>query len=167
MARAALAVVYAHERDDEIAALRARVVELERSREDLCWWDRVRQVEEDCQYTNNDEYALDRVFDLLIWPIEDQRWGIREGVVTVDVDDSDDEAGEVPAGVALQPGRLAFRRRGGDRHHFESNLMSSLACALQFHAIQTIEWHIRRVESVLRLPRGSCVRLPADAEFRD
>ena len=167
MERAAPSVVFSQGRDDELAALRARVAELERSREDLCWWDRVRQVEEFCQYTNDHEYALDRIFDLLTWPIEEQRWGIREGVVTVDVGDSDDEAGEVPAGVALQPRRLRFSRRGGDRHHFERNLMDSLACALRFHAIQTIEWHSRRVESVLRLPRGSCVRLPADAEFRE
>ena len=85
----------------------------------------------------------------------------------MDVGDSDDEAGDVPAGVSLQPGHLIFSRRGGDKHHFERNLMSSLACALQYHAIQTIEWHIRRVETTLRLPRGSCVRLPADAGFRD
>ena len=36
MARAALSVVYSHGRDDEMSALRARVAELERSREDLC-----------------------------------------------------------------------------------------------------------------------------------
>ena len=127
----------------------------------------MRQVEDLGQHTNDDEYALDLVFDLLIWPIHQQRWGMREGVVAVDVDDSDDEGGGVPAGLALQPGRLRFKRRGGDRLHFERGLMDSLACALRFHAIQTIEWHIRRVETTLRLPPGSSVRLSADAEFRD
>ena len=142
MACAALSVVYAHERDDEIAALRARIA---KQREELCWWDRVRQVEDLCPRTNNHEYALDLVFDLLIWPIHQQCWGMREGVVTVDVGDSDDEAGDGPAGVVLQPGRLRFSRRGGDVHHFERSLMDSLACALRLHAIQTIEWHIRGV----------------------
>jgi hypothetical protein len=45
MARAALSVVYAHERDEEVAALRARVAQLERSIEDICWFDRMRQCQ--------------------------------------------------------------------------------------------------------------------------
>ena len=48
MARAALSVVFSQGRDDELAALRARVAELERSREDLCWLDRVQQVKDVC-----------------------------------------------------------------------------------------------------------------------
>ena len=53
MARAALSVVFSHGRDDEIAALRARVAHLERNREDLCWLDRVQQVEHVCDMSTS------------------------------------------------------------------------------------------------------------------
>ena len=44
MARAALSIVFSQGRDDELTGLRARVAELERSLEYICWFDRMRHV---------------------------------------------------------------------------------------------------------------------------
>ena len=68
MARAALAVVYAHDRDDEVAALRQRVLELERSRDDLIWMDRLEQAIADCDGSNNRAFILDKVYEILVHP---------------------------------------------------------------------------------------------------
>ena len=80
MARAALSVVYTDETDEEVAFLRARVAQLERSMEDICWLDRLRQ----CQCHGELQtraFVLTKVSEFLIWTIEQQRWGLRERVV--------------------------------------------------------------------------------------
>ena len=152
MARAALSVVFSQGRDDELAALRARVAELERSREDLCWLDRVQQVKDVCEHITNHESILDHVYELLVWPIEQQRWGIREYVVAMD-------------DIGYDPGRLSFNR---DEHDFGYDLERTVIelLAESVHAVQSIEHYMRAVEYELSLPGGSLVRLPADADFR-
>ena len=148
MTHAALSVVFAR---DDAATLRARVSHLERSREDLCWLDRVQQVEHVCEYLTSRESILDHVYELLVWPIEQQRWGRREYVVA--------------DGLGYDPGRLSFNR---DEHDFgydlERTIMELLAESVL--AVQSIEHYMRAVEYELGLPHGSLVRLPADAEFR-
>ena len=153
MARAALSVVYSQGRDDELAALRARVAELERSREDLCWFDRLQQVKFECDYVTSYECVMDHVYDLLVWPIEQQRWGLREYVVA--------------DGVGYAPGRLSFNRDEHDvGYDLEHTVMVLLADAVQNDGLESIEYYMREAEEDLGLPRGSLVRLPADAEFR-
>ena len=153
MARAALSVVYSHGRDDEMSALRARVAELERSRDELCWFDRLQQVKFECDHVTSYECVLDHVYDLLIWPIEQQRWGLREYVFA--------------DGLGYDPGRLSFNR---DEHDFgydlEHTVMVLLADAVQNDGLESIECYMREAEEDLCLPRGSLARLPADAEFR-
>ena len=153
MARAALSVVYSHGRDDEMSALHARVAELERSREDLCWFDRLQQVKFECDHVTSYDCVMDHVYDLLVWPIEQQRWGLREYVFA--------------DGVGYAPGRLSFNR---DEHDFgydlERTVIVLLTDAVQNDELESIEYYMREAEEDLGLPRGSLVRLPADAEFR-
>ena len=152
MARAALSVVFSQGRDDELAALRARVAELERSREDLCWQDRVQRVKDVCEHITNRESILDHVYELLAWPIQQQHWGIREDVVAMD-------------GIGYESGRLNFNR---DEHDFgyalERTVMEVLAGAAMDESTQSIERYMRDVEAELSLPPGSLLRLPADAD---
>ena len=153
MARAALSVVYSQGRDDELAALRARVAELERFREDLCWLDRLQQCKFECDYATSYESILDMVYDLLAWPIEKQRWGLREYVFA--------------DGLVYAPGRLSFNRDEHDvGYDLERTVMVLLADAVQNDGLESIEYYMREAEEDLGLPRGSLVRLPADAEFR-
>ena len=117
----------------------------------LCWLGRVQQVEHVCKYLTSRESILDHVYELLVWPIEQQRWGLREYVVA--------------DGLGYDPGRLSFNR---DEHDFgydlERTIMELLAESVL--AVQSIEHYMRAVEYELSLPHGSLVRLPADAEFR-
>ena len=153
MARAALSVVFSQGRDDEMSALRARVAELENSREDLCWFDRMQQVQFECDAATSYESILDKVYDLLVWPIGKQRWGLREYVFA--------------DGLGYALGRLSFNR---DEHDFgydlERTVMVLLADAVQNYELEPIEYYMREAEEDLGLPRGSLARLPADAEFR-
>ena len=153
MARAALSVVYSQGRDDEMSALRARVAELERSREELCWFDRLQQVKFECDHVTSYECVLDYVYDLLVWPIEQQRWGLREYVFA--------------DGVGYAPGRLSFNRDEHDvGYDLERTVTVLLADAIQNDELEHIEYYMREAEEDLGLPRGSLVRLSADAEFR-
>ena len=135
MARAALSVVYAHERDDELAALHARVAELERSIEYICWFDRMRQAVCECEGSNNYEFMLNKVCELLTWPIEQQRWGVREGVA--------------PGLVA--PGLLNFHRE----YALERTVMELLVDAVRTNDLRPVEYSMRPAEDALSLPRGS------------
>ena len=144
MARAALSVVFSQGRDDEVTALRARVAELERSIEYICWFDRMRQAVSECEGSNSYVFMLNKVCELLAWPIEQQHWGVREGVV----------------GVA--PGLLNFHHE----YALEHTVMELLVDAVQDDNLRPVEYYMRRVEEDLSLPRGSLARLPADAEFR-
>ena len=146
MARAALSVVFSQGRDDELAALRARVAELERSMECICWFDRMRQAVCECEGSNNYEFMLNKVCELFTWPIEQQRWGVREGVA--------------PGLVA--PGLVNFHRE----YAFERTVMALLVDAVENDEVRPVECYMRQVEQELSLPRGSLARLPADAEFR-
>ena len=143
MARAALSIVFSQGRDDELAGLRARVAELERSLEYICWFDRMRQAVSECEGSNNYEFVLDKVRELFTWPIEQQHWGVREG-----------------AGVA--PGLLNFH----DGDALERTVMALIVIAVENDEMRPVEYFMRQVEESLSLPRGSLVRLPADAEFR-
>ena len=143
MARAALSIVFSQGRDDELAALRARVAELERSLEHICWFDRMRQAVSECEGSNNYEFVLNKVCELFTWPIEQQRWGVREG-------------------LAVAPGLLNFH----DGDALERTVMTLLVAAVVNDEVRPIEYYMRQVEQELSFPRGSLVRLPADAEFR-
>ena len=143
MARAALSIVFSQGRDDELAALRARVAELERSLEHICWFDRMRQAVSECEGSNNYEFVLNKVCELFTWPIEQQRWGVREG-------------------VAAAPGLLNFHRG----YAVERTVMALIVIAVENDEMRPVEYFMRQVEESLSLPRGSLVRLPADAEFR-
>jgi hypothetical protein len=148
MARPALSVVYAHERDDEVAALRARVAQLERSMEDICWFDRLRQCQQECELQTR-AFVLTKVSEFLIWTIEQQRWGVRERVVS--------PLGEVA------PGLLNFDYE----YELENALVSLLADAVQDDDdLRPIEYFMHELEDDLSLPRGSFARLPAGAVFR-
>ena len=154
MARAALPVVVSQDRDDELAALHARVAELERSREDLCWQDRAQQVEHVCEHIANRESILDHVYELLAWPMQQQRWGIREDVVAMD-------------GIGYESGRLSFNRYEHDfGYDLERTVMEVLADAVMNESLQSVKRYMRDVEAELSLPPGSLERLPADADFR-
>ena len=144
MARAALSIVFSQGRDDELAALRARVAELERSLESICWFDRMRQAVCECEGSNNYEFVLDKVRELFTWPIEQQHWGVREGV------------------TGVTPGLLNFHDGGA----LERTVMTLLVAAVENDEVRPVEYYMRQVEEELSLPRGSLVRLPADAEFR-
>ena len=70
-------------------------------------------------------------------------------------------------GIGSESGRLSFNR---DEHDFgydlERTVMVLLADAVQNYELESIEYYMRKAEEDLGLPRGSLVRLPADAEFR-
>ena len=148
MARAALSVVYAHERDEEVAALRARVARLERSIEDICWFDRMRHCQHECEDCNNYDYIFDKVSELLVWPIEQQCWGVRKSVFSAYQEEA--------------PGLLNFH----SAYDVEHTLLVMLAYAMQDAELRPIEYYMREVEYDLVLPRGSLARLPADSELR-
>ena len=153
MARAALSVVFSQGRDDELAALRARVAELERSREELCWLDRVQQVKDVCEHITNHESILDHVYELLAWPIQQQRWGLREEVVSMD-------------GIEYVSGCLIFNRYEHDSaDKLEFTVMDVFADAVMSNPPQSIDRYMRDVEAELSLPPGSLVRLPADEDL--
>ena len=153
MARAALSVVFSQGRDDELAALRARVAELERSREELCWLDRVQQVKDVCEHITNHQSILDHVYELLAWPIQQQRWGMREEVVSMD-------------GIGYESGCLIFNRYEHDSgDDLERTVMEVLADAVMNKSPQSIKRYMRDVEAELSLPPRSLVRLPADEDL--
>ena len=148
MARAALSVVFAHERDEEVPALPARVAQLERSMEDICWLERLRQCQCQCELQTR-AFVLTKVSEFLIWTIEQQRWGLRERVVS-------------PCGEEA-PGLLNFDYE----YELENILVSLLADAVQDDDdAHPIEYFMHELEDDLSLPRGSFARLPAGAVFR-
>ena len=153
MARAALAVVYAHDRDDEVSALRRRVIELARPLEDLLWVDRLEQAIAECEDSNNYSFILNKVHELLVYPIEKQRWGLREGVL---------DEGDIPHAHGL----LIFNR---DDHELliERTLLEHLVDAVENGERLALSAFLRQVEAELTLPQGSLVRLPASAPYRE
>ena len=152
MARAALAVVYARDRDEEVAALRQRVLELERSRDELIWMDRLEQAIADCDGSNNLEYILEKVYDLLVYPIEQQRWGMRPGVTA--------------GGIPQEYGLFLFSRHEHGVRRVEYTLMQELLVAVEDGTRLPLSAVMRRVEARVALPSDSLVRLPASAPYR-
>ena len=148
MARAALSVVYAHERDEGVAALRARVAQLERSIGDICWFDRMRQCQQECEDTDDYDFILGKVSELLVWPIQQQRWGLREGVSSI-------YQQEEPGLLNLHSG-----------YDLEYTVLELLADAVRDDDLHPIEYYMREAEEELGIPEGVLARLPAGAVFR-
>ena len=144
MARAALSVVFFQERDEEIAALRARMVEMQRRHEedlfDVRWLERLELARVMCRNElNHDTDDVDpgetMVMRYLVPLIEQARWGIAPG--------------------ADGSGLVNFQRRG-----VESILMSYLCIALYRNYPVCTSEIMADTERAARLPPGSIIRLP-------
>ena len=152
MARAALSVVYSQGRDDELAALRARIAEMQRQQEDLLWMDRLNQVIVDRNRWAFYGSVLDKVYEILVYPIEQERWGVRPGVTV--------------AGIPQQPGLFLFDRYEPHMLHIEFTLIEDLVVAVHREERLTLSTFMSRVEARLALPSGSLVRLPPNSRHR-
>ena len=139
MARAALSVVFSQERDGEVAALRARMVEMQRRHEeellDVRWLERLELARVMYRNDGNEDADEAMVMRYLVPLIEQARWGIAPGV------DSS--------------GQFNFQRRG-----VESILMSYLCIALCRTYPVRISEIMADTERTARLPPGSILRLP-------
>ena len=140
MARAALSVVFSQERDEEIAALRARMVEMQRRHEeelfDVRWQERLElarvmyrnELNDD---TDDDDAGETMVMRYLVPLIEQARWGIA-------------------------PDRqFNFQRLG-----VESKIITYLCLALYRCYPIRINDIMADTERTARLPPGSIIRLP-------
>ena len=145
MARAALAVVFSQERDEEIAALRARMVEMQRRHEeelfDVRWRERLelarvmyRNDVNDTDDEPDDDAGETVVMQYLVPLIEQARWGIG----------------------AATSGQFNFQRPG----RVESILMMQLCIAVYWRCPMNISQIMAKTEWYARLPPGSIVRLP-------
>ena len=152
MARAALSVVYSQGRDDELAALRARIAEMQRQQEDLLWMDRLNQVIVDRNRWACYGSVPDKVYEILVYPIEQERWGVRPGVTV--------------AGIPQQPGLFLFNRYEPHELHIEFTLIEDLVVAVHLEERLTLSALMSRVEARLALPSGSLVRLPPNSRHR-
>ena len=143
MARAALAVVFSQERDEEIAALRARIVEMQRRHEEelveVRWLGRLEPVmlmyrnEIDDESEDTDETV---VMQYLVPLIEQARWGIAPGSAT--------------------SGQFNFQRPG----RVDSILITYLCIALYRRYPTRISDIMANTERDARLPPGTIIRLP-------
>ena len=149
MARAALSVVYAHARDERsppsALAWRGWSVPSRTSAGSTGCGSASKSASED---SHNYDYIFNKVSELLVWPIEQQRWGMRESVFSAYQEEV--------------PGLLNFH----SAYDVEHTLLVMLANAMQDAELHPIEYYMREVEDDLVLPRGSLARLPADSEFR-
>ena len=147
MARAALAVVFSQERDEEIAALRARMVEMQRRHEeelfDVRWRERLelarvmyRNDVNDTDDEPDDDAGETVVMQYLVPLIEQARWGIAPGAAT--------------------SGQFNFQRLGG----VETTLITHLCIALYRRYPIRISDIMANTERDARLPPGSIIRLP-------
>ena len=144
MARAALSVVFSQERDEEIAALRARMVEMQRRHEedlfDVRWLERLKLARvmyrnERNDDTDDDDADETMVMRYLVPLIEQARWGIAPGV------DSS--------------GQFKFQRRG-----VESTIITDLCVAVTRDDPTRVSEIMAGVEQAYGLPPGSIIRLP-------
>ena len=142
MARAALAVVFSQERDEEIAALRARRVEMQRRREeelfDVRWLERLelaRVMYRNERNDDTDDADETMVMRYLVPLIEQARWGITLGADSL--------------------GQFNFQRPG-----VESTLITYLCVAVTRDDPTRISEIMADVERAHRLPPGSIIRLP-------
>ena len=147
MARAALSVVFSQERDEEIAALRARMVEMQRRHEedlfDVRWLERLEFAR--AMYRNQrdadtgddtDDGGETIVMRYLVPLIEQARWGIVPGT------DSS--------------GQFNFQRP----RRVESILMMELCIAVYWRCPMSISQIMANTEGTARLPPESIIRLP-------
>ena len=142
MARAALAVVFSQERDEEIAALRARMVEMQRRHEedlfDVRWLERLEFAR--VMYGNERNDETDDTDDTMIMRylvplIEQARWGMAPG--------------------ADNSGLFNFQRPG-----VESTIITDLCVAVTRDDPTRISEIMAGVEQARGLPPGSIIRLP-------
>ena len=145
MARAALAVVFSQERDEEIAALRARMVEMQRRHEeelfDVRWRERLelarvmyRNDVNDTDDEPDDDAGEPVVMQYLVPLIEQARWGIG----------------------AATSGQFNFQRPG----RVESTIMMHLCVAVSRDDPTRISEIMAGMEQAHGLPPGSIIRLP-------
>ena len=143
MERAALSVVFSQERDEEIAALRARMVEMQRRHEEelfeVRWRERLELAmmmyrnEVDDETEDTDETV---VMQYLVPLIEQARWGIAPGSAT--------------------SGQFNFQRPG----RVESTIIMNLCVAVSRDDPTRISEIMAGVEQAHGLPPGSIIRLP-------
>ena len=141
MERAALAVVFSQGRDEEIAALRARMVEMQRRHEEelfeVRWRERLELAmmmyrnEVDDETEDTDETV---VMQYLVPLIEQARWGMAPG--------------------ADNSGQFNFRRPG-----VESTIITDLCVAVTRDDPTRISEIMAGVEQAHGLPPGSIIRL--------
>ena len=152
MARAALSVVFSHGRDEEVTALRARIAEMQRQQEGLIWMDRLNQVIVDRNRWAFYGSVTDKVYEILVYPIEQERWGVRPGV----------RAG----GIRHQPGLFLFNRYEPQALRVELTIIEELVRMVHAEERLTLSALMRRVEARLGLPSDSLARLPEGARYR-
>ena len=143
MARAALSVVFSQGRDDELAALRARMVEMQQRHEedlfDVRWLERLelaRVMYRNERNDDTDDADETMVLRYLVPLIEQARWGIAPG--------------------ADSSGQFNFQRVGG----VESILMTQLGIAVYWRRPVRISEIVAVTEGMAGLPPGSIIRLP-------
>ena len=149
MERAALAVVFSQERDEEIAALRARMVEIQRQHENellqVRWQERLEHiVGRNLEYAEMEELIM-RYFVPLI---EQAGWGLAAPLVA---------RWSSRVDRVYSAGRLNFQTRGSVEEHIIMELVGRLRIGVDMQALMT------RVEAQVGLPAGALVRLPESA----
>ena len=150
MARAALAVVFSQERDEEIAALRARMVEMQRQHENellqVRWQERLEHIAGRNLYYEEIEELTMRYFVPLI---EQAGWGLAAPVVSL---------WSCRVDRVFSAGRLNFQFRGGGEEAIIMELVERLRIGrVDMQPLMTL------VEPQVGLPAGSLVRLPESA----
>ena len=150
MERAALAVVSSQERDEEIAALRARMVEMQRQHENellqVRWQERLEHIAGRNLYYEEIEELTMRYFVPLI---EQAGWGLAAPVVAL---------WSCRVDRVFSAGRLNFQFRGGVEEAIITELVERLRIGrVDMQPLMTL------VEPQVGLPAGSLVRLPESA----
>ena len=150
MARAALSVVFSQERDEEIAALRARMVEMQRQHENellqVRWQERLEHIAGRNLYYEEIEELTMRYFVPLI---EQAGWGLAAPVVAL---------WSCRVDRVFSAGRLNFQFRGGVEEAIIMELVERLRIGrVDMQPLMTL------VEPQVGLPAGSLVRLPESA----
>ena len=150
MARAALSVVFSQERDEEIAALRARMVEMQRQHENellqVRWQERLEHIAGRNLYYEEIEELTMRYFVPLI---EQAGWGLAAPVVAL---------WSCRVDRVFSAGRLNFQFRGGVEEVIITELVERLRIGrVDMQPLMTL------VEPQVGLPAGSLVRLPESA----
>ena len=150
MARAALAVVFSQERDEEIAALRARMVEMQRQHENdllqVRWQERLEHIAGRNLYYEEIEELIMRYFVPLI---EQAGWGLAAPVVAL---------WSCRVDRVFSAGRLNFQTRGMVEEHIIMELVGRLRIGrVDMQPLMTL------VEPQVGLPAGSLVRLSESA----